>query len=691
MLVMQITGELERRRLGVKSEAVPADTSKMTPVRPAPPPTGLPEGERAGWITGWIPHGRTLPRNEWEARHRAVVWLLGLHAPVLVAYGLWRSAEPVALVACVVVPLGSVLLAASSAFNRQLRSGVTAVGLMVCSALVVFLSHGAIEAHFHFFVMIPVIALYEDWVPFGLGVAFVLLEHGLVGTTWPDVVYNHAHAQQHPWHWAGIHAGYVAFACLAGIVHWRVGEQARTAEQRLAGQLAHQAMHDELTGLANRQSLVQGGIAMLAAAELTGDRVAVLVLDLDRFKDVNDTLGHHHGDELLTHVSRSLRRWLRGIDRIARLGGDEFAVVIPRVGEEEALGVASRLRTALLNEHPTLAGVDIPIDASIGIALSDPAAVTGPDVPPDAPAPDDPDRHATGMARLLRQAEVAMYSAKRDRSGIAIYDAAEDAGTRGRLSLLADLRKAVDSEDIVLHFQPVIRLSDGALVGAEALIRWHHPVLGMVPPMEFIPLAETTNLIVPLTHRVMRLALAQVRAWLDSGLRVPVAVNISARSVTESDLTGLVQETLEDFGLPPSLLRLEITETTLVSDPSRAMRVLQSVHDLGVGVSLDDFGTGYSSLSYLKHLPVDELKIDRSFVSGLAAGAEDAVLVRATIELGHNLGMSVVAEGVENAETATALRDLGCDRAQGYHFARPLPPAAFSEWALNQRRALATA
>jgi EAL domain-containing protein (putative c-di-GMP-specific phosphodiesterase class I) len=232
-----------------------------------------------------------------------------------------------------------------------------------------------------------------------------------------------------------------------------------------------------------------------------------------------------------------------------------------------------------------------------------------------------------------------------------------------------------------------VRLSDGALVGAEALDRWNHPVLGMVPPLDFVPLAESTDLIVPLTHRVLRTALRQVRAWSDEGLAVPVAVNVSPRSLVDGDLPAVVRETLATWGVAPHLLRLEVTETTLVEDPDRALAVLQALHDLGVGLSLDDFGTGYSSLSYLKHLPVDELKIDRSFVAGLVTLPEDAVLVRATVELGHNLGMTVVAEGVEDEATAQALRELHCDVAQGYHYARPLPPAAFAEWAAAARRA----
>jgi diguanylate cyclase (GGDEF)-like protein len=631
-----------------------------------------------------VPRGSKLRPEDWWPRHRAVLCLLAAHAPGVGLYAWFTGAETWLVAVSALMPAVATVAALLPRGRRVLSSCVTAFGLMTCSALIVYLSGGAIEAHFHFFVMVPVLALYEDWWPFGTGIFYVLAEHGIIGGAWPETVYSHHAGHENPWGFAGIHAAFVAATSVASLAQWRQGERARLAQQRLTDQLEYRARHDDITGLLNRTALLDDAAAQLARAEAGGDQVAVLVLDLDRFKDVNDTLGHDHGDQLLRHVAECLRRELQG-DRhlLARLGGDEFAVVLA-TGAPQAMATARRLVDALAAENPVVGGVDVPLDASIGVAVSDPP---GRRAAPEAEvATSSRDRHEAGMQRLLQHAEVAMYDAKGEQAGVAEYDADRDANTRARLALLADLRRAVDSDEILLHYQPALRLSDGELVGAEALVRWNHPVLGMVPPLDFVPLAEATNLIVPLTHRVVRTALAQVRRWYDSGLVVPVSVNVSPRSVIEGELPDLVRTSLADHGVPAHLLRLEFTESTLVSDPTRAMEVLQALHDLGVGISLDDFGTGYSSLSYLKHLPVDELKIDRSFVAGLLTLTEDAVLVRATIDLGHNLGMTVVAEGVEDAGTATVLRELGCDVAQGYHYARPLPPDAFAEWAAACRR-----
>ena len=412
---------------------------------------------------------------------------------------------------------------------------------MTCSAILVYLSGGAIEAHFHFFVMVPVVALYEDWWPFGTGIVYVLAEHGIIGGAWPETVYSHHAGHEHPWRFAGIHAAFVAAASVASLAQWRQGERARLAQQRLTDQLEYRARHDDITGLLNRRALLDDAAALLARSETSDDRVAVLVLDLDRFKDVNDTLGHDHGDQLLRHVAECLRRELRD-DRhlLARLGGDEFAVVLT-ADAPEAMRTARRLVDALAAENPVVGGVDVPLDASIGVTVGDERGrrVTAAETEDAAGARD---RHEAGMQRLLQHAEVAMYDAKGEQAGVAQYDADRDSNTRARLALLADLRRAVDSDELLLHYQPAVRLSDGELVGAEALVRWNHPVLGMVPPLDFIPLAEATNLIVPLTHRVVRTALAQVRRWYDAGLVVPVAVNVSPRSVIEGELPDLVAD-----------------------------------------------------------------------------------------------------------------------------------------------------
>ena len=416
----------------------------------------------------------------------------------------------------------------------------------------------------------------------------------------------------------------------------------------------HQATHDGLTGLPNRVLLRDRLERALAGAAGTGREVAVLVIDLDRFKEINDTLGHSYGDLLLRQVGPRLQSTLRDGDTLARLGGDEFAVLLPVVdGPQEAEAVAERLREAL-HRRFEVDGVALDVEASIGIAMSP--------------------RHGTRTEELLRNADIAMYAAKERKVGAVLFRPDEHVTAPARLTVLGDLRQALDNDDeLFLHYQPKFTLDDERIEGLEALLRWRHPVHGLVPPAEFIPVAEGTGIILRLTERVLGLALGQIRRWLDDGAAVPVAVNLSTRCLQDASLPDMVARLLAVHGVPPRLLRLEVTESAVMGDAARCLGVLQRLHALGVRLSIDDFGTGYSSMAYLRRLPVDELKIDRSFVMGMTATQQDAVLVRTAIDLGHNLGLTVVAEGVEDAEHVSALRRLGCDVAQGYHFARPLP------------------
>jgi diguanylate cyclase (GGDEF)-like protein len=422
----------------------------------------------------------------------------------------------------------------------------------------------------------------------------------------------------------------------------------------------HHATHDALTGLPNwvlvRDRLEQS----LAAASRTTDEVALLLIDLDRFKEINDTLGHSYGDKLLEQVGPRLQSVLRDGDTVGRLGGDEFAVLLPSVdGASEAQAVAERLRSALHRPFD-VEGVILDIEASIGIVLSP--------------------WHGTDTEDLLRNADIAMYAAKELKTGTVVFEPTEHGVATSRLTVLGDLRRALDNDgELFLNYQPKITLDGERIEGVEALLRWQHPTEGLIPPGEFIPVAEGTGIILRLTERVLDLALAQQRRWLDSGHGVPVAVNLSTRCLLDADLPEMVRRLLAAHRVPAELLRLEVTESAVMGDAARCMAVLQRLHDLGVRLSIDDFGTGYSSMAYLRRLPVDELKIDRSFVLGMTTAAQDAVLVRTAIDLGHNLGLTVVAEGVENAEHVAALRELGCDIAQGYHYARPMLPEALTE------------
>jgi diguanylate cyclase (GGDEF)-like protein len=425
-------------------------------------------------------------------------------------------------------------------------------------------------------------------------------------------------------------------------------------------QVEHRALHDTLTGLPNRALLADRFAQSLHAGDRDGTNTGLLLIDLDRFKEINDTFGHHYGDALLTQVGPRLTAVLREVDTIARLGGDEFAVLLPGVADVEAVhGVALALQAAL-GAPFQVHGVDLDVEASIGVVMSG--------------------EHGTDPTLLLQRADVAMYVAKTQNLRVFTYDPTVDGHSPAKLALLGDLRRALHHDELVLHYQPKISLSTGDVVGAEALVRWQHPERGLLFPDAFIPLAEHTGLIGPLTSQVLSAALAQARAWADAGRPLTVSVNLSARSLLDDGLPGEVAGLLAAHGVPAGLLELEVTETAIMTEPARAQRLLEQLAALGVGLSLDDFGAGYTSLSQLKDLPFTELKIDKSFVLTMAADRSNAVIVSSVVDLGHNLGLTLVAEGVETAQVLETLTGYGCDVAQGYHLSRPIPAAAFDEW-----------
>jgi diguanylate cyclase (GGDEF)-like protein len=440
---------------------------------------------------------------------------------------------------------------------------------------------------------------------------------------------------------------------------------------KLIDQLRHDATHDSLTGLPNRGALQRQLAAALAeVADGRSEGAAVMILDLDGFKDVNDTLGHQQGDQLLVEVGARLSSVVGPVGVVARLGGDEFAILLPGTGDHDrAVRIGRRLLRALEQPVP-LDGLEIEVGGSLGLAM----------------APE----HASEAAALLKRADIAMYDAKSSTGGLRMYEPDRDSEDPRRLMLVSELRSALHAGRIDVHVQPQATLVGAGLsaeIGAvEALVRWHHPELGAVPPEEFVPVAERSGLVGVLTTRVLDRSLAAVADWRRAGVDVSIAVNLSTRSLHDADLVDEVRRLLRRHGVPAGRLTLEVTESSVMADPARAIALLHQLRALGVRLSVDDFGTGYSSLSYLKSLPVDEVKIDRSFVGGLASQVEDVAIVRAIVDLGHHLGLKVVAEGVEDQPTWDLLQEMGCDLVQGWHLSRAMPVDDLVPWLRSYSR-----
>jgi diguanylate cyclase (GGDEF)-like protein len=424
------------------------------------------------------------------------------------------------------------------------------------------------------------------------------------------------------------------------------------------------ALHDALTGLPNRVLFADRTRRAIATAERSDGPVVVMLIDLDRFKDINDTLGHHYGDEVLRQMSGRLTELLDPRDTVARLGGDEFGVLLRSVrSANEGMAVAAAIRRALAEPFDA-EGVSLELGGSIGVAVH----------------PEDGD----DVEALMRRADVAMYQAKEGATGVERYSVQQDDSSLARLALAADLRRALEKSEFVPYFQPKIDLRTGEVVGAEALLRWNHPTERNVSPDVFIPLAEQTGLIVPVTLQVISAAIRECSLWRARGRGdLSVAVNLSARVLVDPQLPAHVEELCRCWDLPTRALVLEITESMVVDDPMRALPIVERLADLGVRMSIDDFGTGYSSLEYLKVLPVREMKIDRSFVAGMGTDIRDAAIVRHSIDLGRSLGLRVVAEGVESAEDHALLAEMGCDHGQGFHYSRAVPAAEFETWVIE--------
>ncbi|MEB0201550.1 EAL domain-containing protein [Cryobacterium sp. 10I1] len=434
-------------------------------------------------------------------------------------------------------------------------------------------------------------------------------------------------------------------------------------ELRRMGDMRRQARTDDLTGLPNRRALY----SEVPLSLTSGANRALLLLDLDRFKEVNDSLGHDVGDELLVQVGTRLTSHVRGTDLVARLGGDEFAILLADAGEAEAVIVAGTLREALARPY-LLEGITLQTTVSIGIALYP--------------------GQALDLTGLLRKADMAMYKAKASRSGHRVYDTSDDSHGAARLRTLQELRVALAERQLELYYQPKVDLATGAVRGVESLVRWNHPVRGLVQPGDFLSIVEEAGLMNAMTEQVLDMALDQAAVWHSRGADLTVAVNLTASALVDAELPERTAAMLADRGLPASALILEITEEFLLEDRARTTAILTRLRAGGIRIAIDDFGTGYSSLAYLRDLPVDELKLDRSIVSPMKDDPRAAALVSSTIELAHSLGLTMVAEGVEDAQVYADLARYGCDEAQGFHMSRPMPAGELDRWLAERRLAL---
>jgi diguanylate cyclase (GGDEF)-like protein/PAS domain S-box-containing protein len=444
------------------------------------------------------------------------------------------------------------------------------------------------------------------------------------------------------------------------LTHWVAFLRDVTAAKHQVTSLRHQAMHDALTGLPNRALLFDVLEKAIDSARASGSQLALMLMDLDRFKEVNDTFGHHFGDALLKQVAFRLQNQMRGEDTVARLGGDEFAVVLPTFADGNATATAAQRILNTLEQQFVIEGQVLEVGASIGIALYP--------------------EHGADARTLLRRADVAMYTAKQKQTGYSFHRDDAEVRSADQLSLVVELRGAIERNELELYYQPKVHMHTSLMTRCEVLMRWNHPRRGLLGPAEFIPVAERTGLIRRLTDWLFDHALEQCSRWREAGAPVHVALNISAKSLLDQSLPQKVEAALTRWGVDPRFLKIEITESSIMADPAHALAILAMLQSMGVRLSVDDFGTGYSSLTHLRELPIDEIKIDKSFVMGMATSDADAAIVRTVIDLAHNLGKQVCAEGVEDEAAWQTLRALGCDLAQGYWIARPMPAHELMQW-----------
>ena len=615
-----------------------------------------------------LPSRSPLPEADFQRRHRGLLWLLASQLIALPIFGVtqgWSIWS--ALLVCAPAALFGVC-AVPRQLGRTGQASCCVLALLSCSAALVWLWHGQTEAHFHYFVMVGAVALYEAAWPYAIAFVFVILQHGLMSVWMPGRVYGSMVAMGHPWLYACIHGGFIGALALANLVYWRASAQTRDREQIAVADLAYHASHDPLTGLLNRRAFTQHAQSMLEARR--DSTVAALFVDVDDFKIVNDSLGHDAGDELLNAVTERLSSVMREGDLLGRFGGDEFVLCLAESSADAVSQTARRLSRAVTDPF-TLVGVERLVTVSIGLAIA------------------EPDERSVDS--LLRDADLAMYEAKAaGKAQHHWFDLNMRRKAIDRLELEADLRDAVAHGQIEAHFQPQVRVRDGRVIGFEALARWNHPDRGMIPPDVFIPIAEHSGLVGAIGAHMLNLACQHAQQWAraDPSLtNLSIAINASPRCICNEDLPSVVEDILTQTGVEASRVCIEITESAVVGRSTRAQGVINGLKALGVRLAIDDFGVGQSSLSQLARLgPIDELKIDKAFIDDISTSKTACRIVGAIISVATGDGLNVVAEGVEDAGQRDQLYELGCPTIQGYFYSRPLPAAEFLRYATQQNR-----
>jgi diguanylate cyclase (GGDEF)-like protein len=612
---------------------------------------------------GALPQGSPLPEPAWRLRHQVILWVLALHAVGVFGFGVVRGFGP-AHSLLEASPLAvTAWLASRPRFGRRMRAALATLGLLTASAVLVHLSEGQIEFHFHFFVMLFVITFYQDWATFLLAIAYVGVDHGVVGLLAPQAVYNHAEAWRSPLKWAGVHALFVAGASVAAVANWRLTEKAQAGERALADKLAYHASHDPLTGVLNRREFERCLTEALARSGTQHQEHVLCLLDLDRFKIVNDTCGHVAGDHLLRQLTGLLQAGLRSGDSLARLGGDEFGILLESCPLDRGRAVAEKLCEAVAQSRFVWEQRTFSVGASIGVVAVTPFTAS--------------------VEEVMQAADAACYTAKdKGRNRVHLYqpDDGELSRRQGESQWAGRILAAIREHRLELYYQSIVPVGSGGPAGdfVELLLRMRDEEGTLVPPAAFLPAAERYDLLPAIDRWVVATALASLAGRYPSGHghRADLySINLSGASLGDETFLAFVRARLAEHRVPPEVICFELTETVAITNLGVAVRFINELRALGCRFALDDFGSGLSSFAYLKSLPVDFLKVDGHFVRGIAHDSIDRAMVEAVNRIGHEMGLRTIAEFVETQAVLDCLQELGVDYAQGYAISRPRPLA----------------